>query len=522
MPQRRPEAGDGSPPVRDAMLVYASLGFSVIPILPGTKKPFGVLLPDGKWTPFQQHPATPAEINRWVDQRPDTGAAVVCGEVSGQLYCLDVDDVEFALHLETVMLDRLIQGNAWVVRTGSGKLHIWIRSHEKVLTGHLIGGGRKLADVRGDGQGNSGSSYIVVPPTLHPSGKPYVTLAGSPETVSWTADARVLFDTLRDTYTQVHGDIVPRPTEEVSESMGMAEVDDPGEIAQMRSEILADPRLSRKTKNAVLDGAHVGEGQWAGAPSGSEIDHFVIAELRATGRDAEYINRIFAWSPLGGPRYRNRHKGTWGRAYVNKSLESLSRQETLAAEATKEAVGNNFTVIRATRIGYEEPIYELTILIHSYNREGTVRLMVDDLMEEHRFMREVGKALQFFPRVDKKYGGRGFDKFGGKVLEMADTETVPDTATSGGHLRATVMAFVVSEIAPQRPEDFRMVTLGWRENGRALIRGGALMQRLQNAIRPAPKPEQVWATLRGLGSEEVAHKWPTGRTEVLWSVPMRE
>src|SRR3982750_1987697 len=96
MPARRPQWGAGGPPVLEAMLAYASYGFSVIPILPGTKKPFGLVLPEGRWRKYQQSRATPEEIEQWCSQRPDTGVGVVCGEVSGNLYCLDIDDIEFS------------------------------------------------------------------------------------------------------------------------------------------------------------------------------------------------------------------------------------------------------------------------------------------------------------------------------------------------------------------------------------------------------------------------------------------
>jgi len=61
----------------DTALSYLANGWSVIPILAGTKRP---PIP---WKDFQTRHATPEEVRGWFARWPDAGLAIVCGAVSG-------------------------------------------------------------------------------------------------------------------------------------------------------------------------------------------------------------------------------------------------------------------------------------------------------------------------------------------------------------------------------------------------------------------------------------------------------
>lgn len=521
MPAKRPEEGAGES-VLDAMIAYASYGFSVIPIMPKSKRPFGAVLPEGKWRKYQQTRATREEIQGWCNQRPDTGVGIVCGEVSGGLYCLDIDDPEFSLYVEAEWANTLEGRGVWIERSGSGKLHLFVRSTEPLLTSVVVGGGRHLADIRGDGSGNHGPSYMVVAPTIHPdTHEPYTLYAGHPEHVGTIKSAAELFDIIRTGFTgAANPNLIVRPDEGYDTTdQNILAYDQTGWEA-LQGEINREYRFSRKVKLAMLEGAQAGEGKWSTAPSNSEIDHAVIREMRLLGWDAGKIEQVFAWGPMGNHRYRST-KGTRGRGYVLGSLNKIDQEEANAREASRHAEGTNFRIDKVIRIGYEEPVFELHVTVTTPpQRKGVARMEVDDLMDEHRFARSLGKSLNFFPIVDRSLEGRKFRKFGSLVLAMAQEESVPQSATVGGHLRATIMAFIVDETSTFVPEDHRQVTLGWRNNGAAYIRGGALLQRLQNIMHPKPKPEDVWKTLRGMGAEEVGHRWPQGRTEAVWTVPV--
>jgi len=433
-----------------------------------------------------------------------------------------MDDVGFSNFIEG-LADSLAQKGAWIERSGSGRLHVFVRSTEPVLTSHLIGDGRKLADVRGDGAKGKGPSYMVVSPTIHPvTGKPYEWYAGDPEHISVVPNARSAFDGLRDMYAGSVGGTILVQSDTGYDASDETVLDKagPGDWEQIKSEITGNIRFSRKVKNALTEGATAGEGMWAGAPSNSEVDHQVIRELREAGWDLAKIERAFAWGPLGNNRYGS-HKGTRGRAYLISSLNAIDADTVRAQEATKHAEGSNFRVDKVVRVGFEEPLFEITITSKTVPpKTGVARLEIDDLMDEHRFSKAIGRSLNFFPVVDRALEGRKFRKFGSLLLDMAVEEAVPQSATVGGHLRATIMAFVLDETPTIEPEDFRMVTLGWRRNGQAFVRGGALLTRLQNVVHPKPKPDDVWRTLRGMGAEEIGHRWGDGRTESMWALPV--
>jgi hypothetical protein len=443
--------------------------------------------------------------------------------VSGGIYCLDVDDFAFAVWLESY--SPLKESGAWVVRTGSGKMHIWLRSREKVVTTVMIGGGNKLADVRGDGHENAGPSYVVAPPTLHPiSSKPYETLYGSPEFIREVSDARATFDGLRDRYL---GGVVdaPQPHVERQEESGgrnfIVTLD--AEAAQrVRERIEGETTLSRRVKRALLRGAEAGDSQWFKVFSNSEVDHEVIRELVRAGWDLPSVEEAFAFSPLGDHRYRDKHK-TYGHSYLMHSFIAHTKAEAEAVSAAAQASGTNFRIDRVVRVGFEAPLYEVYVMQTApFERESRATLDVEDLMDEHRFKRAIMRHCNFLPDIAVSLLGRKFEKFGALLLAMAEEETVPERATTGGHLKATIRAFIEDEANVEEPEDHRMITLGWRHNGSVFVRGGALLQRLQAVIYPRPKPEEAWTILRALGGQEAGHTWPaTGKRETVWMLPAR-
>lgn len=143
-----------------AALEYLDRGLSVIPIRPGGKKPLV------RWREYQQRRPTHTEIGRWYRREPRAGVAIVCGRVSG-LGVLDFDPRNgealqlLGAHLpDTVTAESGGQGQHRYVGL-PGTVHV-----RKV--GGLLGGLDLLAE----------RSYVVAPPTIHPSGRPYRWLPG--------------------------------------------------------------------------------------------------------------------------------------------------------------------------------------------------------------------------------------------------------------------------------------------------------------------------------------------------------
>ena len=134
----------------------ASKGIHVFPCKPRSKEP---ATPHG----FKDATTDLATIEQWWADCADYNLGVACGSVSG-IFCLDIDgdDGEFELR-------KLEAANAALPATvefitAKGR-HIFFRHPGRRIVSTV----RKLpgVDVRADG------SYIVCPPSIHPSGRPY-------------------------------------------------------------------------------------------------------------------------------------------------------------------------------------------------------------------------------------------------------------------------------------------------------------------------------------------------------------
>jgi hypothetical protein len=140
-------------------LAYVRRGWSVIPLLPGEKRP---VIP---WASQQHARAEDAEIREWYARWPDANIGIVTGAVSS-LVVLDVDP----LHGGDASIGELERAHGRLPRTveaitGGGGRHVYF-SHPGGLVHNQVGLAPGL-DVRGDG------GFVVAPPSLHPSGRRY-------------------------------------------------------------------------------------------------------------------------------------------------------------------------------------------------------------------------------------------------------------------------------------------------------------------------------------------------------------
>lgn len=142
-----------------AALAYLARGWSVVPAAERGKRPIV------RWQTFEERHPTEPQVRRWFDRWPAANVAVVTGAISG-IVVLDVDP----RHGGEESLTRLALRNAGLpetveAATGGGGGHIYfkhpgfeVRNRAGLLPG---------LDLRGDG------GVIIVPPSIHPSGKPY-------------------------------------------------------------------------------------------------------------------------------------------------------------------------------------------------------------------------------------------------------------------------------------------------------------------------------------------------------------
>ena len=149
--------------LRTMAQTYADLGLSMIPVKAGSK------VPDlSKWEQYQKRRPKDEELDGWFTRTRNIG--IVCGAVSGGLVVLDFDDPRAFRY---TYLDRKeLASQTLVAETGKG-VHVYARlkggGTPKGRTYRRTGKGLTWLplDIKGEG------GYVVAPPSVHPSGKPY-------------------------------------------------------------------------------------------------------------------------------------------------------------------------------------------------------------------------------------------------------------------------------------------------------------------------------------------------------------
>ena len=134
---------------------YQAEKLNLIPLIHGDKKPVG------EWKEYQQRKITKEEINTFFLQGTQHNIGVVCGAISDNLFVLDFDTEEI-FHRFFTKTDGLT-----LVKTGRG-YHVFFKAERPIKTLKMLDSeGREIATLKGEG------SYVVGPPSLHPSGACY-------------------------------------------------------------------------------------------------------------------------------------------------------------------------------------------------------------------------------------------------------------------------------------------------------------------------------------------------------------
>lgn len=128
---------------------YFKLGLSPIPVAPKSKRP---LVP---WKEADWRPTELKHLRPWID-RPDLNWGLRCGP---ELHVIDIDD---PLRFQGLLDSGAIPERCPVVRSARGG-HVWFRPKAPVRSCYLAG-----LELKGVG------SYIMAPPSIHPSGCLYV------------------------------------------------------------------------------------------------------------------------------------------------------------------------------------------------------------------------------------------------------------------------------------------------------------------------------------------------------------
>jgi len=171
---------------------YHDAGFSVIPCRVD-KRP---ALTD--WKEYQERRASFQEIDSWFSPRnaqTHQSIGLVLGAVSDKVVVIDLDGLD-AVREFYVRFPK-VSGLTLTVATGSGQgAHLYFRVDKipaNINVRTPLGG----FEIRGNGQ------YVIAPPSPHPSGKFYKTIALRPIAhVPHLEDVRSWFESLRESETQ--------------------------------------------------------------------------------------------------------------------------------------------------------------------------------------------------------------------------------------------------------------------------------------------------------------------------------
>ena len=137
---------------------YSSHGISVIPLVPGDKRP----LID--WKVYQSRQPTKEELVNWFSRPANIG--VVTGRISNGLTVVDFDSMDaFDWWIDQDMTRWLIPS----VKTSHGR-HVYVRLDECPTN---RADRTRGIDLRGEG------GYVVAPPSIHPTGMRYEWVMGS-------------------------------------------------------------------------------------------------------------------------------------------------------------------------------------------------------------------------------------------------------------------------------------------------------------------------------------------------------
>jgi len=154
--------------LRKCIEFYRSVGFSLIPIRYGDKRPDWLVLPkdeDGNptWKPFQFRKPTDEEIQKWFLSGEKRNVAVVLGSISDNAFVIDLDSPELVAAVKSKA--PWLFKKTLAVESGRGA-HLHFKGNIPVRSmkfQHPLG----EIDIKGEG------GYVLLPPSLHPSGKNY-------------------------------------------------------------------------------------------------------------------------------------------------------------------------------------------------------------------------------------------------------------------------------------------------------------------------------------------------------------
>jgi len=152
--------------ILDTALEWLDRGVTPVPIIPGTKKP------SIKWRRYQKELPNPKLVELWFRKNMNLG--LVCGGESN-LVVLDFDKLPAfydwkAKSIKRGGIARAVAQVGYKVRTPRG-IHVYVFLADPIRTRIRVNG---KVDIKAEG------GYVLAPPSIHPSGVPYVLHKSGP------------------------------------------------------------------------------------------------------------------------------------------------------------------------------------------------------------------------------------------------------------------------------------------------------------------------------------------------------
>jgi len=172
--------------VLSSALTYLNMGLSVFPLASRDKKP----VKHFKWEKFQHELPTEDQVTQWFGGT-DSNLAVVTGKIS-RLLALDIDGEAAKSYAGNVISCKIRQDTKEVIdktlwtETGGGGYHVLFRYNAEEFDNDDPAAGEIKNAVLWRGHDShseirlkSDGSYVVFPPSIHPSGKAYKFVKGN-------------------------------------------------------------------------------------------------------------------------------------------------------------------------------------------------------------------------------------------------------------------------------------------------------------------------------------------------------
>lgn len=458
-------------------LEYLRRGWSVFPLMPKDKRP-----PKGfEWKPYQSTRPTEEQIRAWWTKWPQANIALACGALSGVI-ALDVDGEAgrasvAGKHLPLTPISetgREDGGHHYLFKHPGGFCHNFA---------HKVPG----LDFRGDG------GYIVLPPSIHPTGTSYAWNI-SPDDTELADAPKWLLELLKIdagavalTGDDLSGEDAPHWTAEVLQGVGEGQRND---------------TMTR------LAGRYIGNGLDEGEVI--EILKGVNARNKPPLLDAE-IEQIVR---------------SIAKTELRKQIASGKNPNTTAAapelrETILGGLSDRFGVelVRIIKYITDPPTYRLVTAL------GEVRLgEVDGLIDQPKFRRKVAAASGIYIR---RFKADEWDIMAQKLLDVCEPMEVAEEATEAGMVAAWLRHYF-SEHVPEAREWREAATNGEPyvdDEGRLCISTIGLRQHLAHRLQERIQTKELAGALRSYGAKQEKASIRVSDTEVtsrsVWVLPSK-